>query len=414
MKIKQVLAREIFDSKGCPTVECQLVLSDGNSVIASVPAGTSKGLHEAYELRDADRLGGFGVLHAVENIRTSIAPLLLDQIPDVFHLDQKMIEFDGTTNKQKLGANAMLAASMAIARAQAVAEGIPLYHLIAELMDADVVSLPTPQFNMFSGGMHANNKLSIQEFLLVPLGEDFREAFEKSTMIFHTLTRMLQEYGCDICVGDEGTFIIPFDTYAQALDLLVEAIEKVASTQEFGIALDVAASHFYDTKTQLYNFEGDYLDAGQLIDLYKELVVNYPIVSIEDGLAEDDWHGWQQLTAQLGSAVQLVGDDLFVTSLDRIERGVYNNVANAVIIKPNQVGTVTQTLQAIQFGDENNYSIVISHRSRETEDTFIADLAIGSSAHQIKAGGLCRSERIAKYNQLLRVYDWLIGLAGGL
>lgn len=413
MKITRVQAREIFDSRGFPTIECQIFLENGTYVLASVPTGASKGVHEALELRDGGaRLFGKGLLKAIDYIQNSIGPELVGKKPDVVAADRFMIELDGTTNKAKLGANTLLAVSIAVTKAQAVAEHMELYEFIAHLYGAQTVTLPYPLFNVINGGVHADNNLHIQEYMIMPVGgSNFRQAMELGVMFFQELKDVLKKAGKSISVGDEGGFSSLFSHEIEALDFLTDVISRIGDGNLFCIALDIAASEFYDNETHCYNWHGDFLTSADLIELYSKLIQTYPIYSIEDGLSQDDWQGWVTMMGQFGDRVQLIGDDLFVTSLQRIKHGSSVNAANAVLIKPNQVGTVTETLQAIQACYESRLNVVISHRSGETEDTFIADLAVASSAGQIKAGGCCRSERLAKYNRLLRIED---RLASGL
>ena len=410
MKITKVQAREIFDSRGFPTLECQLFLDNDVSVLASVPAGKSKGIHEALELRDGGaRLFGKGVLKAIEYIEHTIGPELLGKEPDLFLADRLMIELDGTTNKVKLGANTMLAVSMAVTRAQAHAEHLELYELIAHVYGSQTVTLPFPLFNVINGGVHADNNMRIQEFMITPIGGgNFRDTMELGVVLFYELKALLKKAGKIITVGDEGGFACLFSTETEALDFLTEAITKIGNGDHYRIAIDVAASEFYNEQTHCYDWHGDFLTSAEMIALYTTLVQTYPIYSIEDGLSQDDWQGWMAMMNQMGDKIQIVGDDLFVTSEQRIKHGCLVNAANAVIIKPNQIGTITETLNAIQACAASSMNSIISHRSGETEDTFIADLAVGTSSGQIKAGGCSRSERLAKYNRLLRIEDQLI------
>lgn len=409
MKIKSVQAREIFDSRGFPTVECEINLTNGNAVLASVPTGASVGSHEAVEVRDEDRLLGRGVSQAIYNIEHVIAPLILNQRPEIFAIDRLMIELDGTSNKSCLGANAILAVSIAVLKAQAITEQAELYELIAHLCDSDSVTLPFPLFNVINGGAHANNNLRIQEFMIMPIaGQQFRQAFEQAIMIYHVLEKMLKERSMSVAVGDEGGFAPQQLTDLMALDLITNAIKSVAGTDYFKIGLDVAANEFYDNESGTYNWDGQQLSSDGMINLYDRLVAEYPVFLIEDGLAEDDWKGWQEMTHRLGQHVQIVGDDIFATSITRLHKALEMNIGNTIIIKPNQVGTVSETLQTIEYAKSNGYGVIISHRSGETNDTFISDLAVGTSAGQIKAGGCSRGERLAKYNRLLRIEDNLV------
>jgi len=412
MKIVKVMGREIYDSRGVPTLECSLILENGMYVTASVPSGLSRGQHEAFELRDNDpnRLFGMGVQKAIENLELQIGPTLIGKEPNLIEMDLKMLEMDGTENKSRLGANTILAASIAIARAQAALENIQLYELIALFCGYESVALPFPLFNMINGGVHANNSLQVQEFMLMPVGtQNFRACLEVAVTVFHTLKHLLKENNRIVLLGDEGGFAGQFHDEQEALDFLVAAMESAALEKgvECAIALDVAASQFYNPTTQLYRWKDKDITAQELIAWYETLAAQYPIYSIEDGLSEHDWQGWASMTAQLGDKLQLVGDDLFCSTPSKIARGIEGNFANSALIKPNQVGTVTETLQAIKVCKENGWNTVVSHRSGETEDTFIVDLAVGTSAGQIKAGSCARGERIMKYNQLLRIEDML-------
>ncbi len=411
MKITQIKAREIYDSRGWPTVQCEIILDDHVMVSASVPSGLSKSSYEARELRDGGkRLWGKGVSKALESIEKIIAPVLLDKEPNGLEMDLKIIELDGTVDKSYLGANATLAVSMAVYRAQALVEEIELYELIAYLNGSGSVTMPFPFINLINGGMHANNNLQIQEFMVVPIGaENFRASFELSVVIFHELKNTLQKYGKSVAVGDEGGFV-NFTSDSEALDILAEVLDRVGSTYGYQciMGLDIAASRYYDRKTKKYSWNGEKLSSAEMIEFYKELIENYPIFSIEDALSEDDWHGWKQLTEALQGRVQIVGDDVFATNADRIMRGIEEHIADSIIIKPNQIGTIAETIQAIQLCKNNNLNTIVSHRSGETNDTFIADLAVGTSAGQIKAGGCCRGERLAKYNRLLMIEDELM------
>ncbi|MDM7916392.1 MAG: phosphopyruvate hydratase [Candidatus Eisenbacteria bacterium] len=409
--IEQILAREILDSRGFPTVEVEVQLSGGVRARAAVPSGASTGEHEALELRDGDpnRYGGKGVRQAVENVREKIAPLVLgfDAI-DQTAVDRVMIEGDGTPNKSTFGANAILAVSMAVARAAAETLGLPLYRYLGGVRARD---LPVPMMNVLNGGRHADNNLDIQEFMLVPVGaHDFAEALRMGSEIFQQLKKVLASRNLVTSVGDEGGFAPALGSNRQALELMVEAIGKAGyeAGGQVALALDCAASEFYrDGKYVLQNEKPSSLTSDQLISFYERLVADFPIVSIEDGLAEDDWQGWVAMTERLGARVQLVGDDLFVTNTERLRRGIEENAANSILIKLNQIGTLTETLEAIDLARRNRYTTVISHRSGETEDTFIADLAVATNAGMIKTGSLSRSERIAKYNQLLRIEEEL-------
>ena len=404
--IDTVVAREVLDSRGTPTVEAEVLLEGGASGRAMVPSGASTGAHEAHELRDGgSRYGGKGVLQAVSNIEDKIAPALCGlSALDQGAVDAAMLELDGSDNKSALGANAILAVSLATARAAANGIGLPLYRYLGGPM---ATLLPVPLMNVINGGAHAANSLDFQEFMVVPHGApSFREALRMGTEVFHTLKGLLQERGMSTAVGDEGGFAPDLGNDA-AGDLLVQAIEKAGYRpgDQISLALDVASTEFF--KDGRYAFDGGSYSSAEMVDQLARLVSRYPIVSIEDGVAEDDWDGWALLTQRLGSSVQLVGDDLFVTNTSRLQRGIDLGVANSILIKVNQIGSLTETLQAIDLAGRAGYTSVISHRSGETEDTTIADLAVASRAGQIKTGSLSRSERVAKYNQLLRIEDEL-------
>ena len=404
--IDTVVAREVLDSRGTPTVEAEVLLEGGASGRAMVPSGASTGAHEAHELRDGgSRYCGKGVLQAVNNIEEKIAPALCGlSALDQGAVDAAMLELDGSDNKSALGANAILAVSLATARAAANGIGLPLYRYLGGPM---ATLLPVPLMNVINGGAHAANSLDFQEFMVVPHGApSFREALRMGTEVFHTLKGLLQERGMSTAVGDEGGFAPDLGNDA-AGDLLVQAIEKAGYRpgDQISLALDVASTEFF--KDGRYAFDGGSYSSAEMVDQLARLVSRYPIVSIEDGVAEDDWDGWALLTQRLGSSVQLVGDDLFVTNTSRLQRGIDLGVANSILIKVNQIGSLTETLQAIDLAGRAGYTSVISHRSGETEDTTIADLAVASRAGQIKTGSLSRSERVAKYNQLLRIEDEL-------
>lgn len=411
MKITRVVAREIYNSEGWPTVQCELFLENGLSVQASVPSGTSVGVHEAMEFRDGGtRLSGRGVLKALESIEQKIAPLLIGSSPKALELDLRMIELDGTPDKSKLGANAMLAVSMALYRAEALVESIPLYEFFAELLALESVSMPYPFLNVINGGVHANNGLRIQEFMIVPVaGSSFRTSFELGTQIFHELGDLLKKEGRSTAVGIEGGYVCGFQNEKEALDLLVAAIQKATteSDAECSIALDIAASHFYSPQKELYQWGDELYTNDQMIAYYESLISQYPICSIEDGLSQDDWEGWKKMTQGLGSLVQIVGDDLSVTDIYRMVKAAEEEALTSVIIKPNQIGTITEVLQALSFCEHRGLQAIVSHRSLETEDSFIADLVVGSNAGQLKAGSCCRSEHLAKYNRILAIEDEL-------
>lgn len=403
MRIRTVRAREILDSRGNPTVEVELELEDGSWGRAAVPSGASTGSKEALELRDGDRrYQGKGVLRAVRSVTHEIAPKLLGrEFSSQDEFDRLLIELDGTPNKSRLGANAILGVSLAYARAVAASLKKPLFQYLGER-----ALLPTPLVNVLNGGVHADNHLDIQEFMIVPVGFDsFSEALRATVETFHALKKILRGRGLSTSVGDEGGFAPQLQKNGEALGMLVEAISAAGYRpgRDLALALDVAASTLYSQGR--YRFENCWLSAKELIDLYEDWLQKYPIVSIEDGLAEDDWASWRELTRRLGKRVQLVGDDIFVTNPKLIEQGIREGVANAVLIKLNQIGTLTETLQAIGTAQRGGYRAVISHRSGETEDTFIADLAVGTGVGQIKAGSVSRGERTAKYNQLLRLEE---------
>ncbi|TSC56225.1 MAG: phosphopyruvate hydratase [Parcubacteria group bacterium Gr01-1014_18] len=418
-KIQSIRAREILDSRGDPTVEVRLELSNAQGVRASVPSGASTGVHEALELRDGDRgrYAGKGVLKACHNINTLIAPKLAGK--DVRHIeeiDRWMIDRDGTPNKSYLGANAILAVSMAVCRGGALAENVELYQYIKEKFSFSFkkFSLPTPLMNILNGGAHADNDLSLQEMMIVPLSPKLlREKVRVGSEIFHMLGKILKSKKMNTAVGNEGGYAPNVGKSENAIRLVIKAIEETGyqAGKDVSIALDVAASEFYDENKRLYHIATDGWDfnSGEMIDLYDKWVTQYPIISIEDGLSEDDWSGWEQLTAALGESTMLVGDDLFVTNTTRIQRGIESNVANSVLIKMNQIGSITETIEAIRLAQENKYSVVISHRSGETCDNTIADLAVGTGAEYIKTGSLSRSERISKYNRLMEIEEILAG-----
>jgi len=406
--IDSIVAREVLDSRGTPTVETEVLLEGGATGRAIVPSGASTGAHEAHELRDGDakRYFGKGVLLAVSNVEEKIAPALLGlSALDQGTVDAAMRELDGSDNKSALGANAVLAVSMAVARAAANGVGLPLYRYLGGPM-ANL--LPVPLMNVINGGAHASNNLDFQEFMLVPHGaSSFREALRMGAEVFHTLKGLLSAQGLSTAVGDEGGFAPDLAGNDAAGELLIQAIEKAGYRpgDQISLALDVASTEFY--KDGRYAFGGGSYSSAEMVDQLAQLVSRYPIVSIEDGLAEDDWEGWSLLTERLGKTVQLVGDDLFVTNSSRLQRGIDQGIANSILIKVNQIGSLTETLQAIDLAGRAGYTSVISHRSGETEDTTIADLAVATRAGQIKTGSLSRSDRVAKYNQLLRIEDEL-------
>lgn len=410
MKIQKVIAREIFDSRGLPTLECEIVLDTNQSVIASVPTGLSVGAAETFCLRDNHkRLNGKGVQKAVDIIRSTIAPLLINNEPNLIEMDLLLLDLDSTPNKSVIGGNTMLAVSTAVCKAQAVAEGIALYELIASLCDIQMVSIPFGMFNLINGGMHADNNMQIQEIMIMPVGMPvFKEAMEMAVTIFQSLKNTLKIKGKSTGLGDEGGFAPNFKNEQEALDILMEVIVHEGLEENILIALDVAASHFYNPQLQHYVFHGEQKSSYELVEWYEKLAQQYPLYAIEDGLSELDWNGWKYLTKTLGHSLQLIGDDIFSTNPHLIWEGIEQKVANAVLIKPSQIGTITQTLQAVKLCHEYDRSIIVSHRSGETGDSFIADLAIGCNAGQIKAGGCTGGERMAKYNRLLAIEEQLL------
>jgi len=411
--ISEIRARQILDSRGNPTVEVDVELAGGAVGRAAVPSGASTGEHEAWELRDGDKAvyGGKGVMNAVGSIDNVIAPALegfdaLDQVS----IDKTMIELDGTPNKGQLGANALLAVSLATAHAAAAQLGLPLFKYLG---GPNAKVLPVPMMNILNGGAHSDAPIDFQEFMIIPKGAPtFSDALRQGTEIFHALKGVLKSRGLSTAIGDEGGFAPKLNSAEDALDSIAQAV-KIAG-YEFGkdifIALDAASSEFYDKESNLYVFkksDGSKRTGAELVEYYKALVAKYPIVSIEDGAAENDWDTWKLLTEAIGSKVQLVGDDLFVTNVEFLRKGIELGVANSILVKVNQIGTLTETLDAIELAKENRYTAVISHRSGETEDTTIADIAVGTNAGQIKTGSLCRTDRVAKYNQLLRIEEEL-------
>ncbi|MDD2961693.1 MAG: phosphopyruvate hydratase [Muribaculaceae bacterium] len=413
MNIIDVKAREILDSRGNPTVEVDVLLKDGTIGRASVPSGASTGVNEALELRDNDksRYDGLGVKKAVNNVNTIIRSHILEH--DAFsqiEIDHILNELDGTGNKSMLGANAMLGVSLAVAKAAANSLKMPLYNYIG---GCNSYIMPIPMMNIINGGAHSDSPISFQEFMIRPVGaKSFSEAIRMGTEVFHSLKRILKKNGLSTAVGDEGGFAPHLSGIEQALELIIQAIQEANYTTsiDFTIALDCAASEFYINGVYDYSIkqpEGAKLTSAQQIDFLSDLINKYPIDSIEDGMSEDDWDGWAALTQKIGDKCQLVGDDLFVTNVDFLAKGIYNNCANSILIKLNQIGTLTETLQAVQMAQRNGYSAIISHRSGETEDSTIADLAVATNAGQIKTGSASRSDRMAKYNQLLRIEETL-------
>ncbi len=405
-EIEEIQATEILDSRGFPTVEAEVFLTSGVVGRAAVPSGASTGIREALELRDGgERYKGKGVQKAVENIETIIRDELIGlDARDQVGIDKIMIELDGTENKSKLGANAILAVSMAVTRAAAEASGLPLYQYLG---GSCARILPVPMMNVINGGKHADSGLDIQEFMIVPKGFDtFKDALRAGSEIFHTLKNILTKAGHRTAVGDEGGFAPQLTSTKEALDLLIKAIgeAKYKAGEEIFIALDPAASSFYkDGKYHMLGEGNKILSSEEMISFYEDLISSYPIISIEDGLAEEDWDGWEKMTQAMGEKIQIVGDDIFVTNPKIFKQGIEKNIANAILIKLNQIGTVTETFETIQMAQRHGYGAVISHRSGETEDSFIADLAVASGVGQIKTGSLSRSDRLSKYNQLLRI-----------
>jgi len=407
--IKAIKSREILDSRGNPTVEVEVTLSDGSIGIAAVPSGASTGAHEAVELRDGgDRYGGKGVLKAIAGINNEITPKLIGlDAADQKAIDKLMIDLDGTENKSKLGANAILGVSLAVAKAAASSTNTPLFKYVG---GAKANLLPVPMMNILNGGAHADTNVDIQEFMIAPFGAtSFKEALRWGTEIYHSLKAVLKKNGLATSIGDEGGFAPNLTSNRAALDLILTAIEKAGfkAGDQIGLALDVAATEFYEKEKQGYRFESSSRSSAEMIKYYADLVANYPLVSIEDPLDENDWDGWVAITKEVGTKVQLVGDDLFVTNPIRLKDGITKGAANALLVKVNQIGSLSETLAAVDMAHAANYRCMMSHRSGETEDTTIADLAVATNCGQIKAGAPARSERVAKYNQLLRIEELL-------
>jgi enolase 1/2/3 len=411
LSIAGVNAREILDSRGNPTIEVDVELEDGTVGRAAVPSGASTGRHEAHELRDTDaknRYFGKGVRKAVQNVNETLSEVLIDlDVADQAAIDHAMIEADGTENKSNLGANAILACSLACAHAAARASFLPLFRYIGGV---GANRLPVPMMNIVNGGRHADNPIDIQEFMIVPLGFDsFHEALRAGVEVFHSLKSVLSEKKLSTSVGDEGGFAPDLKTTQEAIELILKAIEKAKYVpgEQVKLALDPAATEFYDAKTKKYSLDGKKLDSAAMVEFLSGLVAKYPICSIEDGCSEDDWEGWKLLTDALAGKCQLIGDDLFVTNVKRLQEGIEKGVANSILIKVNQIGTLTETIDAVQLASRFGYTAVISHRSGETEDTTIADLAVALGTGQIKTGSASRTDRICKYNQLLRIEEIL-------
>jgi len=407
--ICNIKARQVLDSRGNPTVEVEVHASCGAFGRAIVPSGASTGSREALELRDTQNPAylGKGVQTAVHHVNTIIAPALRDyDVTQQAHIDERMINLDGTENKSKLGANAILGVSMAVTQCAAQSQNLPLYQYIGQLAGIVPAITPVPMMNVLNGGAHANNSIDFQEFMIMPTGaQNIHHAIQMGTEVFHHLKAILKRHQFSTAVGDEGGFAPSLERNEDAISIIIDAIEAAGFTsgKDIFIALDVAASEFYKDHTYILEGEGVTYNTDALIGVYKDLCNRFPIVSIEDGLHENDWDGWEQLTTQLGNRVQLVGDDLFVTNATILEQGIQKGVGNAILIKLNQIGSVTETIKTIKLAQENEYRPIISHRSGESEDTFIADLAVGMNAGQIKTGSLCRTDRTAKYNQLIRI-----------
>jgi enolase len=412
--IESVKAREILDSRGNPTVEVEVVLADGTTGIAAVPSGASTGKHEAVEFRDGDksRYGGLGVLKAIGHVNTEIASAMAGMSAlEQEAIDQRLIELDGTANKARLGANAILGTSLAVAKAGARFRGIPLYRYLG---GTRANLLPVPMLNILNGGKHARGSTDFQEFMIMPVGAaNFHKALQISSEVYHSLRKVLEDKGLSNNVGDEGGFAPRLSSNKDALELILAAIDMAGykAGQDLFIALDPASSTFYRDGKYVLSREGITLSSTEIIDYYVKLVSDYPVISIEDGLAEDDWTNWSLLTARLGKQIQFVGDDLYATNMERLEKGITQKASNSILIKPNQIGTLSETLAVIKRAQQAGWTTIISHRSGETEDTTIADLAVASNAGFIKAGAPCRSERLAKYNRLLKITEELGGTA---
>ncbi len=411
--IRKIHAREILDSRGNPTVEVEVQLDGGGFGRAAVPSGASTGEHEAWELRDGDktRYGGKGVSQAVASVNETIAPVLLDcDALAQAQIDDELVKLDGTPNKKKLGANALLGVSLAVAHAAADAEGISLFRYLG---GSEATVLPVPMMNILNGGAHSDAPIDFQEFMIMPKGApNFPEALRYGAEVFHALKGVLKQRGLSTAIGDEGGFAPNLKSVEDALGAIAEAVEKAGYSlgEQIFIALDPASSEFFDKEKNAYVFkksDGSERSAAELVDYYAELCQKFPIISIEDGFAENDWDGWKKLTDRIGDKVQLVGDDLFVTNVEFLRKGIERGVANSILVKVNQIGTLTETFATIDLAKQNNYTAVISHRSGETEDTTIADIAVATNAGQIKTGSLCRTDRVAKYNQLLRIAEEL-------
>lgn len=414
--ISEIFARQILDSRGNPTIEVDVITDEGALGRAAVPSGASTGIHEAVELRDGDKkiYGGKGVLKAVKNVNEVIAPALLGyDVADQTGIDQMMIQLDGTPSKKKLGANALLAVSMAVAKAAAEEAALPLYRYIG---GTNACTLPIPMMNILNGGAHADNKIDFQEFMIMPVGAStFSEGLRWGVEIFHALKSVLKKKGYSTNVGDEGGFAPNLQSNEEAIHTVMEAIRSAGfkTGSQVSIAMDPAVSEMYDATKKVYHFhksDGKKLSSEKMVDYWIQWANSYPIVSIEDGMAEDDWDGWKLITKKLGNKIQLVGDDLFVTNVNRLQQGIDQKVGNALLVKVNQIGTLTETINAVTMAQHNGYNTIMSHRSGETEDTTIADLAVALNCGQIKTGSASRTDRIAKYNQLLRIEE-LLGMS---
>ena len=415
MDIKKIKAREIFDSRGNPTIEVDLFVGD-QRVRAAVPSGASTGIHEALELRDSDnksRLLGRGVLHAVQNVNEKIAPKLIGQSPaDLYAIDQQMFDLDGTGSaKKNLGANAILAVSMAVTRAGAIEKGVPLYQHIAELANKKKYVFPVPNFNVINGGEHGGNNLDIQEFMIMPVGaKSFKEALVIGAEVYQNLKNIIKDkYGRPaINVGDEGGFAPNLGHTAEAIDLIMSAIKKAGHEDTVKLGFDAAASEFYKKDKNLYSYEGKEISSDELLDKYLDIINTYPVLNFEDPFDEEDFDSFSKIVAKIGDKVQITGDDLLVTNKERIQKGIDQKSCNALLLKVNQIGSVSESIDAYKLSKNNNWGVMVSHRSGETEDSFIADLVVGLSTGEIKTGAPCRSERLAKYNQLMRIEEELI------
>lgn len=409
MKIHSITARQVLDSRGNPTVEVEM-FSENNKARAIVPSGASTGAHEAVELRDGDssRFLGKGVLKAVQHVKEDIAQEVIGmELGMQDALDQKLKELDGTANKSRLGANALLGVSLAYAKLSAKEQKKTFYQYLADISGTNTLSMPRPMMNVINGGQHADNTLDLQEFMLFPKAENFSENLRIGTEVFHHMKKLLQEKNLSTAVGDEGGFAPDLHTHEQAMGIMVEATERAGHTDKMEYALDAAATEFYNAEKKCYIIEGEETSADQLMNYYEYLCEKFPIVSIEDPLHEDDWESWQKLTDKIGDKVQLVGDDLLVTNVERLQTAIDKKACNAILIKFNQIGTLSETIAAIQVAQQHGMNAVVSHRSGETEDTSIADLAVGLNSGQIKTGSLSRTDRVAKYNQLLRIEEEL-------